>query len=84
MKHLKRMLMTAMMLCIVPLGAFAQNDQKPPPPKPDPPVSSCAEASAQQQWQARTKKTAAEGEVPKALCTKKLSISAPFMLIDTS
>ena len=37
MKHLKRMLVTAMMLCIVPIGAFAQKDQKPPPPKPEPP-----------------------------------------------
>ena len=37
MKNLKRMLMTAMMLCIMSVGAFAQKDQKPPPPKPDPP-----------------------------------------------
>jgi hypothetical protein len=37
MKNLKRMLMTAMMLCIVSVSAFAQKDQKPPPPKPDPP-----------------------------------------------
>jgi Spy/CpxP family protein refolding chaperone len=38
MKDLKRMLVTAiMMLCIVPVGAFAQRGQKPPPPKEDRP-----------------------------------------------
>jgi hypothetical protein len=37
MKNLKRMLLTAMMLCIVPIGALAQKGEKPPPPKPDPP-----------------------------------------------
>jgi hypothetical protein len=39
MKDLKRMLLTAMMLCIVSVGVFAEGQRdKPPPPKPPPPV----------------------------------------------
>ena len=39
MKDLKRMLLTAMMLCIVPVSVFAEGQRdKPPPPKEKPPV----------------------------------------------
>ena len=40
MKYFKRMLLTATMLCIASVGAFAetQREKPPPPPKPDPPV----------------------------------------------
>jgi len=39
MKDLKRMLLTAMMLCVVPVGVFAEVQRdKPPPPKEKPPV----------------------------------------------
>ena len=39
MKDLKRIMLTAMMLCIVPVGVFADGQKdKPPPPKEKPPV----------------------------------------------
>jgi hypothetical protein len=40
MKDLKRMIVTAMMLCVVSVSVFAdgQRDKPPPPPKEKPPV----------------------------------------------
>lgn len=39
MKDLKRMMLAAMMLCILSVSVFADGQKdKPPPPKPQPPV----------------------------------------------